>query len=305
MGADDEELSAQEKRERNDLAQQRRVCRGTDNMYLPPKNDRETPDGTPAAEREPRQPREPRQNVQSASPAVTKMTQFLNKYHIDDQTATPASSYRFTIKVLNDTFKDYLPQITNDFKALMSDPTVAAIIKRDTIDSLKHPSNIMNEAAFSDEDVVHTITILYWALTFKRYLQMGYNSATPQYAKVRDTLLKLGTNLIRDGGTQRKFISTVTNLDRLANTSANVSSDQRFATAFQTGKNNPQFVQMWNRLTPAQKNEVKDSLIGFYEEQTGTPEHDLQELIYEIKATLGLRESRILKMSRVLKGILG
>jgi hypothetical protein len=233
------------------------------------------------------------------------MTQFLNKYHIDDQTATPASSYRFVIKILNDSFKENLTNISNDFRALMSDPTIGAIIKRDTIDSVKHPANIMNEAGFDDGTVVHSITLMYWALTFKRYLEMGYNSATPQYAQVRDTLLKLGTNLIRDGGTKRKFISTVTNLDRLANTNANVSSDQRFATAFQTGKNNPQFVQMWNRLTPAQKNEVKDSLIGFYEEQAGTPEHDLQELIYEIKATLGLRESRILKMSRVLKGILG
>lgn len=303
MGADDEVLSAQEKRDRNELAMQRRIGGGTDNFYLPAKNDRETPDGSPAAER---QPRQPRQNTQSSlSPSVTKMTQFLNKYHIDDQTATPASSYRFVIKVLNDSFKENLTNIVNDFKALMSDPAIGAIIKRDTIDSIKHPTNIMNEAGFDNETAVHTITLMYWALTFKRYLEMGYNSSTPQYAQVRDTLLRLGTNLIRDGGTQRKFISTVTNLDRLANTNANVNSNQRFAIAFQTGKNNPKFVQLWSKLTPTQKNDVKDSMIGFYGEHQGSAKNDLEELLYEIQSTLGLRESRILKISRVLKGILG
>lgn len=306
MGADDEVLTSQEKRDRNDLAMQRRIGGGTDNFYLPPKNDRETPDGSPSAEREPRQTRQSRQNTQqSLSPSVTKMTQFLNKYHIDDQTATPASSYRFVIKVLNDSFKENLANISNDFRLLMSDPTIGVIIKRDTIDSIKHPANIMNEAGFDDVTVVHSITLMYWALTFKRYLEMGYNSSTPQYAQVRDTLLKLGTNLIRDGGTKRKFISTVTNLDRKANTSSAMSSNQRFATAFQTGKNNPQFVQLWNKLTPTQKNGVKDSMIGFYEENQGSAKNDLEELLYEIQSTLGLRESRILKISRVLKGILG
>jgi hypothetical protein len=161
-------------------------------------------------------------NTTSESQAVSVMRSFLMKHDIADQSATPASSYRFAIKLLNDEIDSAV--VGPALKSLMSDATISALVNRETLDTIKHPDNVVNEAKFIDEIIVQSITLIYWTLTFKRYLEAGYNSSNPQYVKVRDTLIELGTNLIKDRGTRVKFDSAVTRLDREANSAGNQSS---------------------------------------------------------------------------------
>jgi hypothetical protein len=262
------------------LARSRWVGAGTDNVELPSPADRVAPDGTPIRAREPRAPREPRQPVLRTSPAVERITAFLNRHHIDDQTATPASSYRFAVKILRGQIDG--TSIVSDFINLLNDPTIVQLVKRDTIDTIKHPTGIMNEAKYSDEEVVHTITFIYWALTIRRYIEAGQTS-TPQYIEVKNTLLKVGNALIKDGGWNRQFNSAVAQLERQAqNTAHQAASDP-----------GSEIQQLRKQMTPANRREFDEQMRGDIENGE-SPEVILRTA----------REYAAMNECRILRGIL-
>jgi hypothetical protein len=237
-----------------------------DTQYVPPEKPVKQP-------RVPGQSRQARQVTQPQSAAIERITTFLNQHHIDDQTATPASSYRFAVKILSGKIDN--PAVITNFIALMNDPTISQLVKRDTIDSINHPAGIMNEAKYSDEDVVHTITFIYWALTFKRYIEAGKTS-TPQYTEVKNTLIKVGNALIKDGGWNQRFNSAVAQLERPAqNTAQQAASDP-----------NSEIQQLRAKMTPANRQEFDTQVRGVTSKRA---------ILKSAREYAALRESRILK----------
>jgi hypothetical protein len=265
------------------LAKQRKVGAGTDNLELPPAADRVAPDGTVIRAKEPRQPRQPKV-VNQQSPAVLKITEFLNAHHIDDQTATPASSYRFAVKILRNDLDN--SRIIPAFIELMSDPAIQALVKRETIDTMNHAPGVVNEARYSDQDVVSTITFIYWALTFKRYIEAGKTS-TQQYIQVKNTLLRVGNELIKDGGWNRQFNSAVASVERQAHVQV-----QGSATA-DIGQPGSRIQVLRQQMSPAKRREFDIEMNNML--ANGDSIADIEN---EAQYYLG-------EGSRILRGILG
>lgn len=178
-----------------------------------PQNIIAAPARDPGAGRRPRQPRQQGAAQQPQHAAYSAVRDFLVKHHIGDASGTAASAYRFAIKIIDGTVGGDLAAIAADFRTLMSSDAVRQLVQRETVDTIKHPAGIVSEAQYTPESAVQAITLIYWALTFTRYLETAQQNpevlASAQFTQVYNTLRDYGTRVIRDGGTQRRFLSSL------------------------------------------------------------------------------------------------
>lgn len=187
-----------------------------DSLPPPPSRQEPSPRQT-GASRQPRQPSAPRQGIEHAD-AYNSIKNFLVTHHVGDASGTDASAYRFAIKIIDGTLDRQLTSIAADFKQLMSSDYMRKLVQRETIDTIKHPVGIVSEAEYNPETAVSAITLIYWALTFKRYVEYAEKNPeiidSAQYRNVVTTLSEYGNKTIRDGGTRRKFATVLRRIEK-------------------------------------------------------------------------------------------
>lgn len=164
--------------------------------------------------------------------SIRLMVDFLKKYNLiaDDRGVqtdfgsvgdSTARTYRFCASILKGKYDDQISKIRNDFVELLNSGDIKNLINIETIDMVKHSPGIVNEVddieeatgprGYATEDkVISSITLIYWTLVLKRYLEVNAASQdNPQFLKVVQTARSVANGVIRDRNNRNEYLSAI------------------------------------------------------------------------------------------------